>query len=94
MFLISFAGIASVLSQESLNAMTVSISVFLLLLYYSRLSNSGYISPMAALIWERNNDSGGRAPGSMLAGILIFVLASSIVLIASRTIFIKKDIAC
>ena len=36
-FLISFAGIASVLSQESLNAMTVSISVFLLLLYYSRL---------------------------------------------------------
>ncbi|NLL33963.1 MAG: ABC transporter permease subunit [Clostridiales bacterium] len=95
-FLISFAGIASVLSQESLNAMTVSISVF-----FAAAVLQPPISriPVISLLWPLSYGNAittleGRAPGSMLAGILIFVLASSIVLIASRTIFIKKDIAC
>ena len=76
--------------------LTVSISVF-----FAAAVLQPPISriPVISLLWPLSYGNAittleGRAPGSMLAGILIFVLASSIVLIASRTIFIKKDIAC
>jgi len=95
-FLTTFACLSSVLSQESLNAMTASISVtFAAAVLQSPISRMTYFS----LFWPFSYGNAvtvmaGDAAGSMLAGFIVLISVSVLLVSISRIIFIKKDIIC
>lgn len=95
-FLTAFACLASVLSQESLNAMTVSISIiFAAAVLQSPISRM----PQLSLFWPFSYGNAvtvmtGSATGSMLAGFIVFACVSVLLVLISRIIFNKKDIIC
>ena len=95
-FLTAFACLASVIAQESLTAMTASISIaFAASVLQSPISRITYLS----LFWPFSYGNAvsvmaGNSAGSMLAGFIVFVSVSLLLLIISRIIFNKKDIIC
>lgn len=96
LFLTSFASLASILSQESLNAMTVTISlVFAAAVLQSAVARI----PGLRLFWPFTYNNviqvmSGGSFGSTLAGILVYTGFSTALTVTCCHVFNKKDILC